>query len=136
MLNITSSIQDSSQCYTAVVGIYKLKGELECESSHLKPYRNSTGKIKPSDELDKLVKGYRKVEGARKVSPFLNFESNKSTSFNVFLKSIKGLQQAHKFKCIVYSLICLTDSFKFNKREDVFRNQELMKLVLDNSKTA
>ncbi len=63
-------------------------------------YRNPDHLHCPSGELEMLIKGYRKVEGARKISPYMDFEANKSKSFNVFISGIKafvmGSQELNK----------------------------------------
>lgn len=44
-------------------------------------YRNPDLLGSPVDELRKLVPGYQKREGARRISPFLNLDVNQSRSF-------------------------------------------------------
>ena len=54
-------------------------------------YRNPDLLGSPVDELRKLVPGYQKREGARRISPFLNLEVNQSRSF---IAVIAGLNKA------------------------------------------
>ena len=44
-----------------------------------------------SEELEKLVKGYRKVSGARKIAPHMNIYQNYSHSFNCFISGVSRL---------------------------------------------
>jgi hypothetical protein len=48
-------------------------------------------KTNASFELKKIVPSFQKVEGAKKISPFINIEYNKSPSFKQFLKGLKNL---------------------------------------------
>ena len=41
-----------------------------------------------SQELAKLVKGYRKVSGAQKIAPHMNIQNNHSHSFNGFINGL------------------------------------------------
>lgn len=41
-----------------------------------------------SEELEKLVKGYRKVSGARKIAQHMNIHQNYSHSFNCFISGV------------------------------------------------
>lgn len=45
----------------------------------------------PSMELEKLVKGYRKVSGAKKIAPYMALDQNYSHSFNCFVAGVIGL---------------------------------------------
>jgi len=56
-----------------------------------KKYKNPDNLANASQELEKLVKGYRKVSGAKKIAPYLTIENNKSESFNIFIKGVKNL---------------------------------------------
>ena len=60
---------------------------LACHQDKRK-YRNPDHLGSPSAELDRLVKGYRKIEGARKIAPYLDLKLNKSRSFNAFISGI------------------------------------------------
>lgn len=51
-------------------------------------YRNPDV-INASYELKKIMPLFQKVEGARNISPHINIESNKSTSFNQFVVGLK-----------------------------------------------
>ncbi|MDD5276978.1 MAG: DUF4276 family protein [Methylovulum sp.] len=44
-----------------------------------------------SEELEKLVKGYRKVSGAKKIAAHMNINQNYSHSFNCFINGVKKL---------------------------------------------
>lgn len=44
-----------------------------------------------SEELEKLVKGYRKVSGARKIAAHMNIHQNYSHSFNCFISGVSRL---------------------------------------------
>ena len=44
-----------------------------------------------SEELEKLVKGYRKVSGARKIAPHMKLHRNYSHSFNCFISGVRRL---------------------------------------------
>ena len=56
-----------------------------------KKYKNPDQLSNASEELEKLVKGYQKVSGAKKIAPYLNIEQNYSTSFNCFINGIRRL---------------------------------------------
>lgn len=62
--------------------------QLQTRSKYRKP--DELGN--PSEELKKLNKNYySKILGAKKISPYLNLESNKSTSFNYFIEGVRRL---------------------------------------------
>jgi hypothetical protein len=44
-----------------------------------------------SEELEKLVKGYRKISGAKKIATHMTIEQNYSHSFNCFITGVNGL---------------------------------------------
>jgi hypothetical protein len=44
-----------------------------------------------SEELEKLVKGYRKVSGAKKIAVYMNIQQNSSHSFNCFISGVNNL---------------------------------------------
>jgi hypothetical protein len=46
-----------------------------------------------SEELQKLVKGYRKVSGAKKIAACLTINQNYSHSFNCFIDGVRGMIQ-------------------------------------------
>ena len=58
-----------------------------------KKFRNPDSLGSPSKEIEKLLGSYGKISGARLIAPHLDLEPeiNTSTSFNVFLKSIRRL---------------------------------------------
>jgi hypothetical protein len=48
-----------------------------------------------SEELEKLVKGYRKVSGAKKIAVYMNIHQNYSHSFNCFIRGVSSLIKKH-----------------------------------------
>lgn len=55
-------------------------------------YRNPDILDKPSFELRKLTKNkYQKISGSRAIAPHLSLDSNKSHSFNVFIKTLRNI---------------------------------------------
>ena len=56
-----------------------------------KKYKQPDKLANASEELEKLVKSYRKVGGARKIAPYLAIENNRSQSFQCFISGIKAL---------------------------------------------
>ncbi len=52
-------------------------------------YKNPDKLANASEELAKLVKGYRKVSGAKQIAPFMNLNANLSHSFNVFISGVQ-----------------------------------------------
>lgn len=56
-----------------------------------KKYKNPDNLSNASEELGKLVKGYQKVSGAKKIASYLDFDNNYSISFNCFISGIKHL---------------------------------------------
>lgn len=63
-------------------------------TNHAK-YRNPDLLVSPSDELSKIIANYQKREGARKISPFLKLERNKSNSYRVLISTIIKLFPKH-----------------------------------------
>lgn len=55
-----------------------------------KKYKQPDNLANASQELEKLITGYRKVSGAKKIAPYLTIENNCSQSFLCF---ISGVQQ-------------------------------------------
>lgn len=53
-------------------------------------YRDPDSLANAQEELKKLVKGYQKMSGARKIAPYINttLNYNKSASFNEFLSGV------------------------------------------------
>ena len=60
-------------------------------NSNLAKYRNPDLLTSPSIEIARVIKHYQKREGARKISPFLKFDRNKSKSFRVLVTSLQRL---------------------------------------------
>lgn len=56
-------------------------------------YRNPDQLGSPSEELDKALRGYQKREGARKITPHLDLQSNRSSSFNVLVRSLRQVAE-------------------------------------------
>ena len=54
-------------------------------------FRNPDTLANPSQELKKLAPLYQKVSGSRAISPVLDLENNKSTSFNALIKGVRRL---------------------------------------------
>lgn len=54
-------------------------------------FRNPDRLHRPSSELKKLVPGYQKIDGARRIGPLLDVETNSSSSFQALVKGIKDL---------------------------------------------
>lgn len=46
---------------------------------------------KPSDDLERLLGGYSKMEGARTISQHLHLETNLSASFNTFVAGVRRI---------------------------------------------
>ena len=44
-----------------------------------------------SEEIEKLVKGYRKISGAKKIAAHMTIHQNYSHSFNCFISGVSGL---------------------------------------------
>ncbi len=61
------------------------------EKQQNKKYKQPDKLANASEELGKLVKGYRKVSGAEKVASHLNIKTNHSHSFNCFIKGVLAL---------------------------------------------
>jgi hypothetical protein len=49
-----------------------------------------------SEELGKLVRGYRKVTGAKKIADYMSINQNQSESFNCFIQGIRCLVQRNE----------------------------------------
>lgn len=54
-------------------------------------YRNPDALGSAYDELRKLIPGYQKVDGARRLGPKLDPKTNTSTSFRFLCAGIEGL---------------------------------------------
>jgi Domain of unknown function (DUF4276) len=66
--------------------IKKLAGQ-----QHNKKYKNPDRLSNASEELAKLVKGYRKVSGAKKIAAYMTIDQNQSHSFNCFISGLTRL---------------------------------------------
>ncbi|NDP57896.1 MAG: DUF4276 family protein [Oxalobacteraceae bacterium] len=60
-------------------------------NANLAKYRNPDLLGSPSVEIARVIKFYQKREGARKISPFLQFDKNKSNSFRVLVTALQNL---------------------------------------------
>ncbi|MDK2825323.1 MAG: hypothetical protein PWQ63_995 [Methanolobus sp.] len=65
--------------------------QVSISKSYCHKFKNPDNILKPSEELNRIHKGYRKIDGARKISQHLNLEKNNSQSFNVFLSGMNNL---------------------------------------------
>ena len=54
-------------------------------------YRSPDQLGSPSEELDKALHGYQKRDGARRITPHLDLESNRSNSFSVLIQSLRDI---------------------------------------------
>ena len=54
-------------------------------------YRQPDSIVKPSKELEKIVKGFRKGHAARTIPEYMNIDDNKSPSFRCFVVGVKNL---------------------------------------------
>jgi hypothetical protein len=54
-------------------------------------YRNPDALGSPSQELRRLIPGYQKRDGARRIAPHLVPERNRSSSFQVLYRSLRSL---------------------------------------------
>ncbi|VAW50036.1 hypothetical protein MNBD_GAMMA04-1364 [hydrothermal vent metagenome] len=54
-------------------------------------FRNPDALANPSEELKKLAPSYQKILGSRAISPLLDIDNNKSTSFNALIKGIQSM---------------------------------------------
>lgn len=57
-------------------------------------YRDPDAIRKPSAELDRLLPGFQKISGARKMGGLLTEEHNRSKSFQVFLAGVRRVAAA------------------------------------------
>ncbi len=53
-----------------------------------KKFRNPDALANAQEELKKLIKGYQKMAGARRIAPHLNLDSNTSVSFSHLLSGL------------------------------------------------
>jgi hypothetical protein len=64
------------------------------KKNNQKVFRNPDKVDRPSKALEQYTnKNYQKVDGSRRIAPFLNPKINKSHSFNVFYKSLCQILQ-------------------------------------------
>jgi len=56
-----------------------------------KKYKKPDNLANASQELEKLVKSYRKVSGAKKIAHYLTIENNHSQSFLCFISGVQSL---------------------------------------------
>lgn len=54
-------------------------------------YRDPDRLTKPVNELRKVIPTYQKRDGARRIGPYLNLDSNRSNSFLVFVEAVRRL---------------------------------------------
>ena len=54
-------------------------------------YRNPDSRPKPSSDMERLIPGFSKSSGARRMSQHLTREGNRSHSFAVFLSGVERL---------------------------------------------
>ena len=54
-------------------------------------YRNPDARPSPSKDVEKLCKGFQKIDGARRIADYLTREGNRSPSFNIFLSGVANL---------------------------------------------
>jgi hypothetical protein len=64
--------------------------ELKAQTGKAK-YRNPDLLSSPSAELSKIITGYQKCDGASRIAPLLNLQSNRSQSFSVLITALKEL---------------------------------------------
>ena len=63
------------------------------EQQQNRKYKEPDKLSNASEELEKLVKGYRKVSGAKKIAAYMTIDQNYSHSFNCFINGVSGLIQ-------------------------------------------
>ena len=61
------------------------------EQQRNRKYKEPDKLSNASEELEKLVKGYRKVSGAKKIAAYMDIHQNYSHSFNCFISAVSGL---------------------------------------------
>jgi hypothetical protein len=64
------------------------------EQQRNRKYKEPDKLSNASEELEKLVKGYRKVSGAKKIATYMDIHQNYSHSFNCFISGVSGLIQS------------------------------------------
>ncbi|MPM85284.1 hypothetical protein SDC9_132362 [bioreactor metagenome] len=58
-----------------------------------KKFRNPDELTNACEELKKLCGSYQKINGSKKISPYLDLENNSSTSFNIFISGVKKIAE-------------------------------------------
>ena len=61
------------------------------EQQRNRKYKEPDKLSNASEELEKLVKGYRKVSGAKKIAAYMTIDQNYSHSFNCFISGVNSL---------------------------------------------
>jgi hypothetical protein len=61
------------------------------EQQRNRKYKEPDKLSNASEELEKLVKGYRKVSGAKKIAAYMAIDQNYSHSFNCFISGVNSL---------------------------------------------
>ena len=61
------------------------------EQQRNRKYKEPDKLSNASEELEKLVKGYRKVSVAKKIAAYMTIDQNYSQSFNCFISGVSGL---------------------------------------------
>lgn len=74
---------------TAVGQAFNLPKLMKKQNS--KKYKKPDNLANASQELEKLIKGYRKVSGAKKIAHYLTIERNHSQSFLCFISGVQSL---------------------------------------------
>ncbi len=59
-------------------------------------YRDPDKLANAKNELRLIVPAYQPIIGARAIAPYMNIESNKSHSFNVFIRGLKNLVEKNR----------------------------------------
>jgi hypothetical protein len=75
----------------AVEKAFKIKGLARQQNK--KKYREPDKLANAAEELQKLVKNYKKVSGACAIAPHLNLTSNRSHSFQVLISGVQKFAQ-------------------------------------------
>ena len=61
------------------------------EQQRNRKYKEPDKLSNASEELEKLVKGYRKISGAKKIAAYMTIDQNYSHSFNCFISGVNSL---------------------------------------------
>jgi hypothetical protein len=75
----------------AVEKAFNLKGLAKQQNK--KKYRDPDQLANASEELQKLVKNYKKVSGACAIAPHIDLANNRSHSFQVFISGVQKIAQ-------------------------------------------